>query len=477
MPLPIVSARRDSGGGANTFHQLWQLREWTGPLTRRTRRPTSTPKASLRPAEQIAQIDTHALDNYSARPHAALAAAFNYGALQQLRHGHIDRAERLCLRAIDLCQMLLERGYPLWWAEAMIEPRLNVGRLTAARGRVDEALTVFRDIFDFVVRNQSVRIQGVTYDPKLIIDSRTGAGSPASRHVYQSAGATCLFDSFRALAAVGRGAEGLQLVTEAWREWQEQLLPPIPFAEICELACLVHLLGGNYSNVLNAIAQLRDAARDDPAAGIACEVLTAEAAFRSGDIACGLSASRACSELLLASAAGASPTSLAYVVTRLAVARAAADAEADEGLSRQALTLSEHAGEGGLQLRCLSILSWVESCRRPPTRLWAQLLADAWPANVERLEKAAALCELARRADVAADRRRYWSAALSFIEPVATIDGRRLAASIKIAAGPGDLATDHSLKALSAGGLGWLDADFAALMSYRPIANCELVTQ
>src|SRR5215471_17255323 len=66
-----------------------------------------------------------------ARPHEAIVSRFNQAALAQIRCGEIARAHTLCRRAIELCRSVIAHGGPRWWAEGMIEPYINLGRIAA----------------------------------------------------------------------------------------------------------------------------------------------------------------------------------------------------------------------------------------------------------------------------------------------------------------------------------------------------------
>ena len=119
------------------------------------------PKSSLVPASEklVAEIVSSRGPNGCCSP-VTFVGFHNLGALFLFHAGEFGRAEEVCRHAIDVCFRLAEEGSFARWATHMIQPYLNLGRIAAARGRHEESIAIFRDVFRFVQRQNDLVLNG-----------------------------------------------------------------------------------------------------------------------------------------------------------------------------------------------------------------------------------------------------------------------------------------------------------------------------
>jgi tetratricopeptide (TPR) repeat protein len=119
------------------------------------------PKSSLVPASEklVAEIVSSRGANGCCSP-VSFVGSHNLGALFLFHAGEFGRAEEVCRHAIDVCFRLAEEGSFARWATHSIQPYLNLGRIAAARGKYEESVAIFRDVFRFVQRQDDLLLNG-----------------------------------------------------------------------------------------------------------------------------------------------------------------------------------------------------------------------------------------------------------------------------------------------------------------------------
>jgi tetratricopeptide (TPR) repeat protein len=138
------------------------------------------PKSDLQEGSEklLAEIEAACAPTGNCSP-VNIVGFHNLGALFLFYAGEFERAEEVCRHAIGLCQMLAEEDTFARWAAHMLQPYLNLGRIAAATAKRDESLAIFREVFQFVQRQNDLvmegyRIPACRFDELLGEDSTLG---------------------------------------------------------------------------------------------------------------------------------------------------------------------------------------------------------------------------------------------------------------------------------------------------------------
>jgi hypothetical protein len=376
-------------------------REAIAPMASRSLRAPHHPIRGTPAAHAKARVTTRDLSDYHCRPHHVITAPFNRAALDQLRLGNVARAELLCRRAIAICRQMVDRGYPDWWAVAMVEPWVNLARLASIRGDTDRALQVFAQVYDSAIDNAPVDIEGYQFDtPRLTRLLETLEGIDEARAAIEASYHTFLHGSFRALVTAGRADEACAFVLEQLDGDGARRPPPEKYRDdLLELRCLGFLAAGKFDAALEAVDALDTGDRASAWAPVATAILTAEVRLWSGDP---LEADRwwweAVSRLAqLRRGGGGGP--IGYLLMRIAVGRMACDSVHEHRrLVEAACGYAQSERAAVHLLRCCGIMSRLEAQENTGSHEWRDRLAQLARETPYRLDQAAAYCELFRSA-------------------------------------------------------------------------------
>jgi hypothetical protein len=223
---------------------------------------------------------------------------------------------------------MIDRGFPEWWAIAMVEPYVNLARLASLRGDTDRALRVFQHVYDCSIDGAPVDIEGYWFDtPRLTRLLQDLDGDGRGRVVVESSYRLFLQGSFRALVTAGRSDEAHAFVLDQIEGRGARRPPTGEYQdELLELRCLAPVTAGRHQEALIAADDLQAAGDFNGWAPVVAAILAAEARLWSDDRD---EADRwwqeAVARLARLTRSGLPGAPLGYLLMRIAVGRMAAD--------------------------------------------------------------------------------------------------------------------------------------------------------
>lgn len=185
-----------------------------------------------------------------------LTTQFNIGALIQAQAGNVERGRDLCEAGSDLCAGMYLRTNSCEWLSALLQPRVNLGRLAARSGDCAGALRSLAEVKGFL--NGANPIQGDGWQIPATHGEELARDDPESRDVYVTA---CTSDSIKTFLMYPDN-ERLCGYLQSLRA--DNALPRFVEWIICEGETHYHLHLAEYRRALESITGLWNSAKRYP---------------------------------------------------------------------------------------------------------------------------------------------------------------------------------------------------------------------
>ncbi|HMG35494.1 MAG TPA: hypothetical protein VKM94_16265 [Blastocatellia bacterium] len=157
-----------------------------------------------------------------------LITFYNLASLYQFAYGEFDRAEDLCKHASRICLALAERESSAGWTVQAIQPYINIGRIAATRGDLQKAISIFREVFSFINKEEDLMLGDRRVSASMV--DRLVHASPTLPRLCRS---VYLMDSIRALL-ISRDHDGLLSfldLIESYDEYNRESAFQLPIIE------------------------------------------------------------------------------------------------------------------------------------------------------------------------------------------------------------------------------------------------------
>jgi tetratricopeptide (TPR) repeat protein len=123
-------------------------------------------RSNLTAASEALLPRIRSLKNAPEAEWSRFGSIYNHAGLIQFSAGFVERAERLCVHAVNLfVSMACAHDQPSWLVNA-VQPAINLGRLASAYGRPDEALRIFKEFQDWMTSGRPITMGGMTCDAR-----------------------------------------------------------------------------------------------------------------------------------------------------------------------------------------------------------------------------------------------------------------------------------------------------------------------